>query len=82
MRSPIAEPGSFGGTIKIKALFRVSGNPGWTVIPVCRKLIFMGNLDDIQFQPVLLAIGDNTVVPLGADNEANLEEQSTYNEQP
>ena len=54
MRSPIAEPGSFGDTIKIKALPREPGNPGWTVIPVRRKLLFMGNLDHIQFQPILL----------------------------
>ena len=54
MESPIAEPGSFGDTIKIKALPREPGNPGWTVIPVRRKLLFMGNLDHIQFQPILL----------------------------
>ena len=72
MRSPIPEPGSLGDTIKIKALSREPGNPGWTVISVPRKLLFMGDLDDIQFQPVLQDIADDTVVPLGADNQANL----------
>ena len=33
----------------------------------------MGDLDDIQFQPILQDIFDNTVVPLGADKQANLE---------
>ena len=33
----------------------------------------MGDLDDIQFQPILQDIADDTVVPLGADNQANLE---------
>ena len=33
----------------------------------------MGDLDDIKFQPVLQDIVDDTVVPLGADNQANLE---------
>ena len=33
----------------------------------------MGDLDDIQFQPILRDIADDTVVPLGADNQANLE---------
>ena len=33
----------------------------------------MGDLDDIQFHPVLRDIADDTVVPLGADNQANLE---------
>ena len=47
MRSPIAEPGSFGDTVKIKALFREPGNPGWTVLPVRCKLLFMGDLDAI-----------------------------------
>ena len=33
----------------------------------------MGDLDDIQFQPILQDIADGTVVPLGADIQANLE---------
>ena len=32
----------------------------------------MGDLDDIQFQPILEDIADDTAVPLGADNQANL----------
>ena len=32
----------------------------------------MGDLDDIEFQPILEVIADDTVVPLGADNQANL----------
>ena len=55
MRSPIAEPGSLGDTIKIKALSREPGNAG-------RRVIFMGDLDDIQFQPILRDIADDTVV--------------------
>ena len=73
MRSLIAEPGSFGDTIKIKVLSREPGNPGWTVIPLRRKLLFMGDLDDIQFLPILQDIADDTVVLLGADNQADLE---------
>ena len=73
MRSLIAEPGSFGDTIKIKALSREPGNHGRTVIPVRHKLPFMGDLDYIQFQPILQDIADDTVVPLGADNQVNLE---------
>ena len=37
------------------------------------KLLFRGDLDDIQFQPILQNIADDTVVPLGSDNQANLE---------
>ena len=33
----------------------------------------MGDLDDIQFLSILQDIADDTVIPLGADNEANLE---------
>ena len=73
MRSPIAEPRSFADTVKIKVLSREPGNSECTVIPVRRKLLIMGDLDDIQFQPILQDIAGNTVVPLGADNQANLE---------
>ena len=73
MRSPIAKPGGLGDTIKIKALSREPDNPGWTVIPVHRKLLFMGDLYDTQFQPILQDIDDDTLVPLGADNQPNLE---------
>ena len=73
MRSPIAEPGSLGNAIKIKALSREPGNPGWTASPVRRKLLFMGDLDDIKFQPILQDVADDTVVQLGADNQANLQ---------
>ena len=73
MRSPTKEPGSLGNAIKLKALSREPGNPGWTVSSVRRKLLFMGDLDDTQFQPILQDIADDTVVPLGADNHANLQ---------
>ena len=43
----IAQPGSLGNAIKIKALSRESSNPGWTVSLMRRKLLFMGDLDDI-----------------------------------
>ena len=78
MRSPITEPGSLGNAIKIKALSREPGNPGWTVRLVGRKLLFMGDLDDIQFQPILQDIPDDTVVPLGADNQANLQNNRVH----
>ena len=64
IRSPIAEPGGLSNAIKIKALSREPGNPGWTVSPVHHKLRFMGDLDDIQFQPIEQDIADDTVVPL------------------
>ena len=73
MRLPIAKPGSLGNAIRIKALSREPDNPAWTVSFVRRKLLFMGDLDDIQFQPVLQDISDNEVVPLGSDNQANLQ---------
>ena len=73
MGSPVAEPGSLGDTIKIKALSREPGNPERTVILVRHKLLVMGDLVDIQFQPILRDIADDTVVPLRADNQANLE---------
>ena len=72
LRSLIAEPGSLGNAIIVKALSREPGNPGWTVSPMHRKLLLMGDLDDIEFQPILEVIADDTVVPLGADNQANL----------
>ena len=59
MRSPIAEPGILGDTIKIKALSREPGNTRWTVISVRGKLLFIGELDDIQFQPILQDIADD-----------------------
>ena len=43
----------------------------------------MGNLDDIQFQPILQDIADDTVVMLGASNQPDLQKQnSMYNKQP
>ena len=33
----------------------------------------MGDLDNIQFQPISQDIVDETVVPVGADNQTNLE---------
>ena len=78
MRSLIAEPGSFGDTIKIKVLSREPGNPGWTVIPLRCKLLFMGDLDDIQFLPILQDIADDTVVL----SSRSRKQESPYNEQP
>ena len=68
MRLPIAEPGNLGDTVKIKTLSRGVGKPRWTVIPVRCKLLSMGNLDYIQFQPILRDLADDTVVHLGANN--------------
>ena len=73
VRSRISETGGLGNTIKIKALSRELDNPGWTVSPVRCKLLFMEDLDDIQFQPILQGIADDTVIPLGVDNQANLQ---------
>ena len=73
MRSTVAEPGSLRDIIKIKAISREPGNPGWTIIPVRRKLLFMGELDDIKFQSISQDIADDAVIPLGADNQANVE---------
>ena len=72
-RSPIAKPGSFGDSIKIKALSRDLRNLGWALVHVRRKLLFMGDLDDIPFQLILQGIANDTVVSLGADNQVNLE---------
>ena len=69
MRSLITEPSSFGNTIKIKAFYRGPGNPGWTVSSVRHKLLFMGDLDDTQLQPILQDIADNAVVLLGGDKQ-------------
>ena len=52
MKSPIVEPGSLGKAIKISALSREPGNPGLIVSPMYYKLRFMGDLDDVQFQPI------------------------------
>ena len=43
----------------------------------------MVDLDDIQLQPILQDITDDTVVPLSADNQGkSTKEQSIYDEQP
>ena len=73
MGLPIVKPGSLANATKIKALSREPGNPGWIGSPMRRKLLFMGDLDDIQFQPILQDIAGDTVVQLGADNQANLQ---------
>ena len=52
MRLRILEPGSLGNAIKISALSREPGNPGFTVTSMHHKLRFMGDLDDVQFQPI------------------------------
>ena len=83
MSWPIAEPDSLDNAIKIKALSKEPGNTGWTISPACCKLLIMGNLDDIQFQPILQDIADDTVVMLGASNQPDLQKQnSMYNKQP
>ena len=71
MRSPIAEPGRSGDPIKIKALSREPGNPGWTAWTRAIYKLFMGDLDNNQFQPNLLHdIVNDTVAPSGVENEA------------
>ena len=72
MRSPIAEPGRCGDLIKINALSRELGNPGWTEqIPCVDYNHFMGDLENNQFQSNIRDFANNTVVPSGADREAN-----------
>ena len=75
MRSPILEPGNLGNAMKIKTLSREPDNPELTVSTVRRKLLFMGDLDDIQFQPILQ---DFTEVSLGADIQANLQSNRVH----
>ena len=66
------EPGRCGDPIKINALSREPGNPGWTEQILCVDYnYFMGDLDNNQFQPNIHNFADNTVVPSGADREAN-----------
>ena len=72
MRSPIAEPGRCGDPIKINALSRDPGYPEWTEqIPCVDYNRFIGDLDNNQFQPNIHDFTNNTVVPSGADREAN-----------
>ena len=78
MRSKVAEPGSLRDTIKIKAISREPGSLGWTVIPVRRKLLFIGELDDIKFQSISQDIPDDTVIPLGAENQGNVENNRVH----
>ena len=71
MRSLIAEPGRSGDPIKIRALSREPGNPGWTAWTRAIYKLFMGDLDHNQFQPNLLHdIVNDTVAPSGVENEA------------
>ena len=72
MRSPIAEPGRCGDLININALSREPGNPGWIEqIPCLDYNHFMGDLENNQLQPNIGDFANNTVVPSGADREAN-----------
>ena len=64
-------PGCLGNTIRIKSI--EPRNLGWTISPKRRKLLFMANFNDIQFQTILQDIADDTVVPLGAVNQQNLQ---------
>ena len=68
MRLPIAEPGRCGDRIKINALSREPGNPGWTEqIPCIDYNRFMGDLGNNQFQPNMHDFANNTVVLSGAN---------------
>ena len=67
------EPGRSGDPTKINALSSELDNPGWTDIPCIVNYSLMGDLDNIQFQPISQDIVDETVVPVGADNQMNLE---------
>ena len=75
MGLPIVKPGSLANATKMKALSREPGNPGWIVSPVRRKLLFMGDLDDTQFKPILQDIADDTVVQLGADKDQERQQE-------
>ena len=63
----IPKPGILCNTIEIKTLSRDPGNNGLAVSPVRCKLPFMGDFDDIQCQPILQYIADDTMVPLHSD---------------
>ena len=68
------ESGRSGAPIKINALSREPGDPGWTGLNPCiTNYYFMGDLGCIKFQPISQDIADDTVVPLGVENQANLE---------
>ena len=70
MRSPIREPGRCGDPIKINALSREPGNPGWTEqIRWVDYNRFMGDLDNNQFQPSIHDFANNIAVPSGADRD-------------
>ena len=72
MRSLITEPGRCGDPIKVNALSKELGNPGWTEqIPCIDYNCFMGDLDTNQFQSNIHDFSNNTVVPSGSDREAN-----------
>ena len=72
MRPPIAVRCSLDHTFKTKALFKEAGQP-WISCYSSTLYIVMGDLDDIQLQPLLQNIPDDTVVPLGTENQANLQ---------
>ena len=53
-KSLISKPGRQGSSVLVKILSRRSKISDFKTraVPVRRKLLFMGDLDDIQFQPI------------------------------
>ena len=72
MKSPIVESYGSGGPITIKALFRESGNTGWTVYTRVSIEPYIEDLDNNQIQPNQPHdVADNKVAQTGAENRAN-----------
>ena len=72
MKSPIVESYGSGGPLTIKALFRESGNTGWTVYTRVSIEPYIEDLDNNQFQPNQPHdVADDTVVQIGAENIVN-----------
>ena len=72
MKSPIAESDRSGDPITIKALFRETGNTGWTVYTRVSIELYMEDLDNNQFQPNKPHdVADDTVAQIGAENRVN-----------
>lgn len=79
MKSPIVEPGKSGDTINIKALSRDPGTLDGLHRPMQYRNVFMGYLDNNQFQLNRLHnIAYDTVAPLGIGNIAYHENNNVH----
>ena len=71
MKSPIAEPGRSGETTKNKPYPESRATLDGHVEPVRRMKLYMGDLDNNQFQPNIHDFAHNSVVPIGTVIDAN-----------